>query len=272
MSNDINRHIEGDLGVGGDIHGGGNLNVGRNAVIRHDLVVEGYLDAPNIKTQCKGVFVEEDALMDAYPDPKPGWWAIVIATKTDGTTSDVYLYTVINECWCLGGSLADSGFVFQISLLPYLDEIASRFNEVTEEATHLKETHISDINTISERLDALVGNNASEAIDNFNEVLRFLDGIQDNESLAAKLNDLSNQLNQCVTLQSFNEALGKKVDKTAMDDALERKSDKTEVEAAFARLGILPFDRIVYAASELFGAAECDRGVQRPRAHLRGGR
>jgi len=254
MSNDINKHIEGDLGVGGDIYGGGNLNVGRNAVIRHDLIVQGYLDAPNIKTQCQGVFVGEDALFKARPEPKAGWWAIVIDTGGDDTVSDVYMYCVVDESWAMGPSLADSGFVFQISLLPYLDDIASRFNAVTEETTALKETHIADIKVLSDRLDALVGDNASGAIDSFNEVLKFLDGIQDSETLAAKLNELRTRIDGCITAAELASALSVKADKTDVEEALGRKADVSAVDAAFSRLGILPFDRVVYAASELFGA------------------
>lgn len=39
-------------------------------------------------------------------------------------------------------------------------------------------------------VDALVGENASEAIDNFNEVLSFLDGIKDTETLAGKIAEI----------------------------------------------------------------------------------
>lgn len=44
---------------------------------------------------------------------------------------------------------------------------------------------------MKQRFDDLVGKNASEAIDNFNEILSFLDGLKDTDKLAGKLADLS---------------------------------------------------------------------------------
>ncbi len=46
------------------------------------------------------------------------------------------------------------------------------------------------INDIINRFNSLVGANASEAIDNFNEILRFLDGLKDTDSLKGLLSEL----------------------------------------------------------------------------------
>lgn len=47
---------------------------------------------------------------------------------------------------------------------------------------------------IARRIDALLGDNASDTIDNFREVLTFLDGIKDTDRLSAKLTELSTAL------------------------------------------------------------------------------
>ena len=47
------------------------------------------------------------------------------------------------------------------------------------------------IDAVSLRIDRLVGNNASQAIDNFNEILNFLNGLKDSDSLAALLADIN---------------------------------------------------------------------------------
>lgn len=47
------------------------------------------------------------------------------------------------------------------------------------------------IKNLQDQLDSLIGENASEAIDNFNEVLSFLDGLKDTDKLSSKLADLS---------------------------------------------------------------------------------
>ncbi|WP_289293194.1 hypothetical protein, partial [Bacteroides sp. 41_26] len=49
----------------------------------------------------------------------------------------------------------------------------------------------SAINVITSRIDRLVGENASQAIDNFNEILNFLNGLKDSDSLAALLADIN---------------------------------------------------------------------------------
>ncbi|MDE7179858.1 MAG: hypothetical protein K2N88_01490, partial [Muribaculaceae bacterium] len=47
------------------------------ARVGHDLRVDGWLDAPNIKGPNKGMFVSAERLREAYPRPRPGWWALV---------------------------------------------------------------------------------------------------------------------------------------------------------------------------------------------------
>ena len=63
------------------------------------------------------------------------------------------------------------------------------------------------------------------------------------------------QLRQCVTQQSLTDALSGKADAADVEEALGRKADASAVDAAFERLGILAFDRMVYAAAALSGAA-----------------
>lgn len=46
------------------------------------------------------------------------------------------------------------------------------------------------IDAVSLHIDRLVGNNASQAIDNFNEILEFLNGLKDSDSLTALLADI----------------------------------------------------------------------------------
>ncbi|MCS2862876.1 hypothetical protein NXW13_00715 [Bacteroides thetaiotaomicron] len=52
---------------------------------------------------------------------------------------------------------------------------------------HYRKRH----DAVSLRIDRLVGNNASQAIDNFNEILNFLNGLKDSDSLAALLADIN---------------------------------------------------------------------------------
>lgn len=54
----------------------------------------------------------------------------------------------------------------------------------------------SDLEIIDKRFDAIIGNNASTAIDNFNEILKFLEGITDDEKLLNLLNLIRTNLNE----------------------------------------------------------------------------
>ena len=78
--------IEGDTTVGRNAAMGGNVRVGGSALIKHGLRVEGWADLPNIKGRNKGLFESIEALKAAYPQPRPGWWAMTYATTGSGET------------------------------------------------------------------------------------------------------------------------------------------------------------------------------------------
>ena len=65
---------------------------------------------------------------------------------------------------------------------------------------------VAQVEALEQSLNTLVGNNASEAIDNFNEILRFLTGITDTQTLEGMLasirEDMQNYLSQKVDKES----------------------------------------------------------------------
>lgn len=69
--------IEGDLAVGRNLTTGGDATVRGSATIDHDMTVKGWLEARNIRGPQKGMYKSAGALQAAYPQPEPGWWAIV---------------------------------------------------------------------------------------------------------------------------------------------------------------------------------------------------
>ena len=73
----MNETVERDLSVGRNVNVGGEINVQGALRVGHDLVVEGWLDAKNIKGPLKGLFVTEALLREAYPRPERGWYALV---------------------------------------------------------------------------------------------------------------------------------------------------------------------------------------------------
>lgn len=52
----------------------------------------------------------------------------------------------------------------------------------------------SDVTALASRLNSLIGDSASEAIDNFNEIVKFLEGIEDSEDLDSILSSLSSEI------------------------------------------------------------------------------
>lgn len=83
----------------------------------------------------------------------------------------------------------------------------SHFTEELNEAKKSLETLITSNNeetkrlvtALQERINTLVGSNASEAIDSFNEVIKFLGGVKDNDTLNALLAKINERLNTLET-------------------------------------------------------------------------
>lgn len=71
------KQIDGDVAVGRNIAAGGDANVQGSVRIGHNLVVEGILDAKNIKGPFKGLYETKAQLEETYPNPRNGWWALV---------------------------------------------------------------------------------------------------------------------------------------------------------------------------------------------------
>lgn len=71
------REIDGDATIGRNVVVGGNSTIRGMVTVGHNLKVEGWLEARNVKTPLKGLFKDEETLQRVYPHPQPGWWALV---------------------------------------------------------------------------------------------------------------------------------------------------------------------------------------------------
>lgn len=291
-----NTDIQGNANISRNANVGSHANVNGDVVVGHNLFVKGWVDAPNIKGPCKGLYASEEALKAAYPRPMPGWFALVGNTlpaqvwRTDGgqwvptgetggqfnlwldqletdvkdLTDDVRdLEELLDNGLLLGETIAftstgtAAAMTFTVmmrdgSIKPYSKPIpivtaekAGMMSAADKKELSAATTAITSINTkiatlerttsnlrqaldkeISDRetadtnlagritdeatnrkkgddalqaliaqlrkeFDTLVGENASEAIDNFTEVVAFLDGLKDTDKLSTKLADLS---------------------------------------------------------------------------------
>lgn len=88
--------IDGDLAVGRNAEVGGDVDIQGKARVAGSLKVEGFLDAPHIKGAAKGLFNSVEELTREYPNPRPGWFAIVL----DATNKEMgILYKAENRGW-----------------------------------------------------------------------------------------------------------------------------------------------------------------------------
>ena len=83
--------IDGDVTIGHNAHIGGKVEVAGGISVQRDLRVYGWLDAPNIKGPSKGLFKTEAQLLDNYPKPRNGWWALVATPKSSNHLGQLYI-------------------------------------------------------------------------------------------------------------------------------------------------------------------------------------
>ena len=98
--------IDGDLAVSRNAEIGRDVDIQGKARVAGSLKVEGFLDAPNIKGVVKGLFLTETELNNEYPNPRPGWCAIV---QNDDETG--YLFKAKNRKWVQAGPAKPFEFI-----------------------------------------------------------------------------------------------------------------------------------------------------------------
>lgn len=95
---------------------------------------------------------------------------------------------------------------------PDVSQIEDKANQALSQVSDLS-------NTLTGRIDAIVGENASSAIDNFNEILKFLEGIKDEESLTGLLE----RIRQDVEIAKSDGSKAKDLATNAQDTANQAK-------------------------------------------------
>ena len=80
MSSIKTTQIDGDVSIGRNIAMGGKAEIAGSVHVGHNMKVDGWLEAPNIKGANKGIFLTVQELREAYPNPHDGWMAGVGAS------------------------------------------------------------------------------------------------------------------------------------------------------------------------------------------------
>ena len=99
MSSIPTKQIDGDVAIGRDANVGGNATVRGSLKVGHNLTVEGWLDAKNIKGPNKGLFKTAAQLREAYPNPHEGWWALVTIDGSVASDHLGQLYVADGGAW-----------------------------------------------------------------------------------------------------------------------------------------------------------------------------
>lgn len=117
------KQIDGDVAIGRNIAAGGGANIQGNLRVGHNVRIEGWLDAKNIKGCNKGLFESFEALKAAYPQPRPGWWAMTYTTTGSGETLEATytMYMVEEGVWVSKGT-ATTPQEFDTQLFQYLED------------------------------------------------------------------------------------------------------------------------------------------------------
>lgn len=123
MSSIPTKQIDGDVAIGRNVSMGGTGTVCGSLTVKHDLTVEGWLDAKNLKGPFKGFFKTVARLRESHPKPNEGWWALV---AQEGSASGD-----------LGGQLYvayDGEWVYAIATEATHATLADRAKDLTEDS------------------------------------------------------------------------------------------------------------------------------------------
>ncbi len=134
-----NTDIQGNTNISRNANVGGHANINGDVTVGHNMVVKGWLDAPNIKGTCKGLYASEAALKAAYPRPMPGWFALVGDTLPAQVwraepqhAGDCGLLPLTQHKWAATG---EQGGQFTL----WLDQLETDVKDLTDDVRDLEE-------------------------------------------------------------------------------------------------------------------------------------
>lgn len=99
MSSIPTKQIDGDVAVGRNVTIGGKTTIRGSARVNHNLVIDGWLEAKNVKGPNKGLFKTEDQLREAFPEPHEGWWALIAVASSESSDRLGQLYISDGRQW-----------------------------------------------------------------------------------------------------------------------------------------------------------------------------
>ena len=141
----FNTDIQGNASVSRNVNIGTDARVGGSLTVGHDVVVKGWLDAPNIKGPLKGLFASEEELRRAYPRPEAGWFALV------GSALPAPIWRADGGKWAATG---ETGGQLDVHLVTISEDVAQAKEDIAD-AKEMLEAHADRIVTLIHRASAL---------------------------------------------------------------------------------------------------------------------
>ena len=137
MSSIKTTHIDGDVSSGRNLSMGGKADISGSVHVGHNMKVDGWLEAPNIKGANKGIFLTVQELREAYPNPDDGWMAGV------GASTPFAAYIGKDGDWVAsGGSIEVS--VDMNQFVQDVEQLQQDINLIRENVSSAK-TQIDDL-------------------------------------------------------------------------------------------------------------------------------
>ena len=199
MASVSNKHIDGDATVARHVTAGGNVTVRGSAKIDHNLKVSGYLDAPNLRGPIKGLFLSEESLNSAYPNPKSGWAALV------GTTLPAHVYMAIDGKWTPqynDDGTPKTGGEFNLALDDYVDQVNDLSDRVDDLETDMAAAK-KDITAATQTANnaKTIAEAAKEGVQTLNDKIGRANGIAPlGADGKVPLSNLPNDLNEVIEI------------------------------------------------------------------------
>ena len=144
MSSIKTTQIDGDVSVGRNVAIGGKANIAGSVSIGHNLKVDGWLEAPNIKGANKGIFLTVQELREAYPVPHDGWMAGV------GASTPFTTYVGKGGDWVATGGTIE----VTVDMSQYTEGVAQLQEDIDEVAARVR-TAETNINSHTQQLTTL---------------------------------------------------------------------------------------------------------------------
>lgn len=152
MSSIKTTQIDGDVAVGRNVATGGKLDVAGSATIGHNLKVDGWLEAANIKGANKGIFLTVEELREAYPNPHDGWMAGV------GSSTPFTAYVGKGGDWVATGGTIE----VTVDMSQYTEGVVAQLQEdidnvkaeVSANKTNIA-SHTQQLTTLGDQLNSV---------------------------------------------------------------------------------------------------------------------